>query len=323
MVNTATVMYLIDLSGSLLGLPLNLLLILTIFKTSEKKLQSYSYLFLAGACFDAVFGVVEILTQHQLVITGGVFYVLPHWIEHDISPNAQLFTFFLHCFVVTHGCFILAALYRFRYLIITRGQVSPWELWKGLIVTSACSTVLGLSLPLGVWQAKGRGSAFYLAMINRSLFNENFDNYFLYVADIRDFGTSFFFYGSFVVLSACLSVSFFFGYKSWKFVGSSEVETINAFVFAIFPIGLVSLAMMFRVDAQAIGEGVMTPLSWLPTANAIMTLYCVKAYRNYVKYLLCFCTNRSLLKGGSEAAPAASKYQIPGPHSRVTPSVLA
>jgi hypothetical protein len=43
-----------------------------------------------------------------------------------------------------------------------------------------------------------------------------------------------------------------------------------------------------------IGVGVMTPLSWLPTANATMTLYCVKAYRRFVIQLFnCCCGVKS------------------------------
>lgn len=49
-----------------------------------------------------------------------MFYVLPHWLEHDIPFEWTYFTFALHCFVVSHGVFILAALYRYRYLIITK-----------------------------------------------------------------------------------------------------------------------------------------------------------------------------------------------------------
>jgi hypothetical protein len=64
MINLAFAQYLTDVTGSILSIPLNILLIFAIFKTSEGKLQPYSYLFLAGACFDVFFGVVELATQH-------------------------------------------------------------------------------------------------------------------------------------------------------------------------------------------------------------------------------------------------------------------
>lgn len=64
MINSAFIQYSIDVTGSILSIPLNLLLILTIFKTSEGKLQPYSYMFLAGACFDVFFGFIELATQH-------------------------------------------------------------------------------------------------------------------------------------------------------------------------------------------------------------------------------------------------------------------
>jgi hypothetical protein len=66
-----------------------------------------------------------------------------------------------------------------------------------------------------------------------------------------------------------------------QFTKSLALQTVNALVFAIFPMSLVSISMMLKIDAQFIGVGVMTPLSWLPTANAIISLFCVKAYRYF------------------------------------------
>jgi hypothetical protein len=51
-------------------------------------------------------------------------------------------------------------------------------------MTGLCSTVLGISLPFGVYQALSRGNQYYLSRLNRSMFNEDIDKYFLYVADI-------------------------------------------------------------------------------------------------------------------------------------------
>lgn len=94
-------------------------------------------------------------------------------------------------------------------------------------MTALCSTVLGISLPYGVYQALSRGNQYYLGRLNRDRFNEDVDRYFLYVADIRDFGTAFFFYGNFVVLTICILLSIHYAWKSYKIVGQS-IQNMSA-----------------------------------------------------------------------------------------------
>ncbi|CAD5232793.1 unnamed protein product [Bursaphelenchus xylophilus] len=71
-----------------------------------------------------------------------------------------------------------------------------------------------------------------------------------------------------------------------QFTRSLIAQTINAGIFAIFPIALVCIAMQWRLDGKMIGTAVMSPLSWLPSANAILTIYLIKAYRRYVMRLM-------------------------------------
>lgn len=59
-----TIYWLIDVSGSIVGVISNFTLIMATIRTSGKQMQSYSYLFLVTAIFDLLFSVVEILTQH-------------------------------------------------------------------------------------------------------------------------------------------------------------------------------------------------------------------------------------------------------------------
>lgn len=63
-----TLYWLVDVSGSIVGLISNALLILATIKTSGKQMQSYSYLFLVTAIFDLFFSFVEILTQHVRIL---------------------------------------------------------------------------------------------------------------------------------------------------------------------------------------------------------------------------------------------------------------
>jgi hypothetical protein len=41
------------------------------------------------------------------------------------------------------------------------------------------------------------------------------------------------------------------------------------------------------MDAELVGIGVMTPLAWLPAANALLTLFVIKNYRQFLIDLVC------------------------------------
>ncbi|CAD5232797.1 unnamed protein product [Bursaphelenchus xylophilus] len=64
-------------------------------------------------------------------------------------------------------------------------------------------------------------------------------------------------------------------------------NTVNAGIFAIFPIMLAMIAMQWRLDGKMLGTAVMSPLSWLPSANALLTIYLIKAYRRFALRLIC------------------------------------
>lgn len=65
-----SVWWAIDVSGSLLGLPLNALLIITILRASTSGMASYTRMLLAGAAFDLFFDIVELATQHVRRVYG-------------------------------------------------------------------------------------------------------------------------------------------------------------------------------------------------------------------------------------------------------------
>src|SRR4051794_38902038 len=65
--------WLLNISGSTIGLLSNALLIRTIYKTSGRPIQPYSYLFLFSAVFDLLFSFVEMVTQHVSLLIGREF----------------------------------------------------------------------------------------------------------------------------------------------------------------------------------------------------------------------------------------------------------
>lgn len=51
---------------------------------------------------------------------------------------------------------------------------------------------------------------------------------------------------------------------------------------------MVCLAMILRLRAEFVGMGFLVSVSFLPLANACLTLYLVKAYREYVLKIVGF-----------------------------------
>ncbi|KAI6185408.1 hypothetical protein M3Y98_00020100 [Aphelenchoides besseyi] len=67
-VNVIKAFWVIDFAGTVLGVILNILLFVIIFRTSQGKIQQYSYIFLITAAGGVVQSVVEMVTAHQLIL---------------------------------------------------------------------------------------------------------------------------------------------------------------------------------------------------------------------------------------------------------------
>jgi hypothetical protein len=152
-------------------------------------------------------------------------------------------------------------------------------------MTAPCGLFTGISLAYSIYESKQRGDDYYRNLMNGPWFNDNARRYYMYSCDIRDVGGKLFFYGGLLLSGFWVNVSIYYSWRAWKHVNHHQVErsertralqsqftwslviqTINACLFAVIPISLICVAMIFRLDGEFIGMGVMSPLSWLPVS---------------------------------------------------------
>ncbi|CAD5232798.1 unnamed protein product [Bursaphelenchus xylophilus] len=289
-----------DNAGACLGLILNSILLFTVLKTADSKTRTTSYLFLTSAVFDMLFSLTELAVQHQLLIKNGIFMVMPHGIEAYLDPWTYPWLMAPHAALVVHSIHILPALCHYRYKLITSGAVmNPLLILRNIGYASAASVCLGAFFGLGAYQAGLRGYQHYVPYVTPEWFAEDGTTPFRYACDMRDWATVVFFYGSSVSATTSIYLAGRYTVQAWKAVNtqhSSErtkelqrqftrsliAQTVNAGIFAIFPVSLTTISMQLRLDADMIGTIVMSPLSWLPSANALLTIFLIKAYRHYV-----------------------------------------
>ncbi|KAI6230253.1 hypothetical protein M3Y99_01080800 [Aphelenchoides fujianensis] len=311
----------VDLLGSSIGIFTNALLIVAIFKTSGRgKIQAFSYMVLVSAIFDSFFCWVEVITQHvslsfhsplnrsfqSIVVRKGVLFVFPHGIEAVLGEWSYYVFIVPHVFSCTQAVVIRGPQYKFRYDLISSRTTEPLkQLAKYVAMSCGISLFVGLSASLGIYQAKQRGDAHYLAQLDGTS-NEGMKSQFRYAADIRDIGTLCFYGGGFLFTTACFWICVYYVWKAYKFVATRSedpsartkslqrqftlsliAQSVNALLLSITPVSFVCTAMLFRLDADFIGAGFMVPCSWLSVANATLTLYIVKNYREFVRNLFC------------------------------------
>ncbi|KAI6196142.1 hypothetical protein M3Y94_01074100 [Aphelenchoides besseyi] len=299
---------LIDNLGALLGIVSNSLLIWIIFRVAKGKLQSYSYLVLISSIFDLFFSVIEVITQHQLLVRHGVVFVMAHGIESQLGGWAHYCCMIPHIFSCTHSVLILGPQFFYRMDLVTGASPNLYTLLKYTAVSSAASLFVGISAGVGIFQAKQRGFDYYLEQMDGPWFNEKAKRFLTYACDIRDIGTLCFYGGALVFTTICFWMSVYAIWKTFSFVRDSSsqlsdrtaalqrqftirnvnliVQTINAFVFAVIPVSQICISMLLRLDLEFVGIGTMVPLSYLSVSNALLTIYIVKAYRRELCLLL-------------------------------------
>ncbi|KAI6171834.1 hypothetical protein M3Y98_00906200 [Aphelenchoides besseyi] len=144
---------------------------------------------------------------------------------------------------------------------------------KSLAITTTLGLLVAVPAAIGVDEAIERGRKHYLAMFDDEWFQANAKN-FLYAFDIRDVGTMFFF-GlnlTFTTLSIAFRITLFelrVGYKDS--VHSITVHS-NANVSNNQHVDIVFTAIIFRLDIEILGNGIIAPWSSLGLLNAVTTL---------------------------------------------------
>ncbi|KAI6203851.1 hypothetical protein M3Y94_00604700 [Aphelenchoides besseyi] len=298
------VLWATSLCASLLGIALNALLIVAIQKTGRRLV--YSRLFLVAAIFDLFFSVVEMLTQHQIAVKNGVMFLLPRGIEWWFKDGAfgiNYVIFILHCFAYMQGIFILAALFRYRFILAKEPHAPPSKYLDGLIVSTIGAIVCSLSAAIGVYQASKKGWSYYENVLKRSNVSTKF---FMYVVDIRDFGTIGYFFGGLLLSTISFAVVILYARQAFiqpkdedaktrvhqaQMTQALVFRTLTTLVFGVWPIlketSIRQLCcqkqcVVFRFDAEIFGTGMMFTWPWTAVLNAVITLFIIPPYRRYV-----------------------------------------
>ncbi|KAI6196156.1 hypothetical protein M3Y94_01075900 [Aphelenchoides besseyi] len=294
-ITDSTIFWMIGIVGSSLGVFLNVWLLLVLAK---KRKYPCSFLFACTASFDLLFSITEVFTQHQIAIKNGVMFVLAHGIEWAIRPYyvAMLSVFILHCFVCMHALFILPALYHYHYLFVKNQCRTPSKLIliKNLAITTTVGLLVAVPAAIGVDEAIERGRRHYLAMFDDEWFQANAKN-FLYASDIRDVGTMFFFGLDLTFTTLSIAFTSYYAFRArlltienedeWmndpskipfirsQFTRALMYRTINTWILALLPLALVVTAIIFRLDIEILGNGIIAPWSSLGLFNAATTLF--------------------------------------------------
>ncbi|KAI6209134.1 hypothetical protein M3Y96_00188900 [Aphelenchoides besseyi] len=282
------VLWAASLCASLLGIALNALLIVAIHKTGRRLV--YSRLFLVAAIFDLFFSVVELLTQHQIAVKNGVMFLLPRGIEWWFKNGAfgiNYVIFIIHCFAYMQGIFILAALFRYRFILAKEPHALPSKYLDGLVVSTIGAIVCSLSAAIGVYQASKKGWNYYENVLKRSNVSTKF---FMYVVDIRDFGTIGYFFGGLLLSTVSFVIVLLYARQAFiqpkdedaktrvhqaQMTQALVFRTLTTLVFGVWPV-------VFRFDAEIFGTGMMFTWPWTAVLNAVVTLFIIPPYRRYV-----------------------------------------
>ncbi|KAI6230845.1 hypothetical protein M3Y99_00911200 [Aphelenchoides fujianensis] len=305
-----TFCWLLDLLGSLMGALLNVLLLAAILRSSHRK-QAYSFMFLFTACFDFAYSLLELAIQHLLTAERGVLVIMPHGLERFFPPSIYVIIFF-HIFLVMNSIFILPCQYKYRYDILKNPHTTVRSLIVSVSVASGVAALCGANAVWMVVEQQRRPAVHY----ERLLEADDVDGreFYLYGFDIEDISTKCFYYGSaFMSSNAALILCAFYLWKSVRFVHEQQdaisdqtrslarqfkisliVQTVNSLVWAVSPISLLTMSIIFRV--RFLSAYTMLPVAWLPAvvstnlkllSNALTTLTIIKPYKRYVASLFC------------------------------------
>ncbi|KAI6216404.1 hypothetical protein M3Y95_01276700 [Aphelenchoides besseyi] len=287
----------IAISGSILGVVSNSVLLIAIFKASRNKLQAYSFMFVFTASFDLAYSLIELCIQHIVTIVDGTLLIMPNGIERFV-PELKYAVMAIHSFLMLHAVFILPCQYKFRYDILRNSHTTVRNLVFYVGLSSIVAGICALNAMWGVYEQQKRSSMVYVKILEDAQV-EGRDLY-LYGGDMRDFSTQFFCYGSGMLSSnAALGLCVYYAWKSFHLVqGQGKaikqytrslqrdftvgliVQTANSVVFAIAPLSLVVFSMIFKINF--VNLPTMLPISFLPAINAVLTLYVIKSYRLFV-----------------------------------------
>ncbi|CAD5220207.1 unnamed protein product [Bursaphelenchus xylophilus] len=320
-----------DVIALILGVIFNALLIMAIRMSRRKSSAQYVKLVLIAAVFDFFFAIEELFSQHQLHVKGGVIYMLAHGVEQLMPPHLYWICIIPHGFFTVHGLFILSGLYHFRYKMMIDVNTSPWMLVRNVGITSLSALLTSCCLTYGIFQGMNeRGYGYYYKRLENEWFGKYGQRYFVYAADLDFAGIKAYFFLGLTLASVSVFLIFFYAYKAWKFVNPNAhsssaktklmqaqftrailIQTVNAFVFAFFPVGLFTFLAIFRFNGEYLGILVMAVVSWLPAANGAITIYVVKDFRNFVKGFL-GCRRLKVMTAtvsvvGSSTAPKFSR----------------
>ncbi|KAI6238599.1 hypothetical protein M3Y99_00663600 [Aphelenchoides fujianensis] len=299
-----TVFWLIGLVGSTSGVVLNLVLLFVLLKRWPK--YAFSFLFATTACFDLFFAVTEIFTQHQIAVKNGVMFVLSaHSIEWLLRPYylVMMLVLCVHFFGCMHQLLILAALYQYHFEYVRKRFRTPDKiiLFRNLAISCTGGLIIAIAATIGIDEAMERGRKHYIDMFDDEYFQANAKN-FLYAADIRDGATMLFFGLDLLFVTISIAATAYYAFRArlssidnedeWtrnandphankipfarsQFTRILSARTIITWV-VLIPLLMVVTALIFRLNIELLGGGVMAPWSFIPALNAATTLFVLR-----------------------------------------------
>ncbi|CAD5222030.1 unnamed protein product [Bursaphelenchus xylophilus] len=296
-----------DLIASILGLVLNVVLLIGLFKTNKNGFHAYSYLLLVPCANDIFFSTYQLLVQHLIKVDGGIIYIFPLGFEKYVPQKYLCITAFLHLFSITNTFTTQPAIYHYRYVIVSKIGSGPTVsvLVRNLIISVIAALAVGMAFGASIHQTIYWGRDYYIQKLSPLWFDENGQTAFMYAANWADKSTKAYFVIVIIVFSAANMLSMYFIWISVKSVHAetssvSETtkqlraqftktlisQTIVLTFFALIPCTIYMMALMFQTGGEFLGIIVLGPVSWFSCLNGLLPMYFVRAIRVFVLGLL-------------------------------------
>ncbi|CAD5219329.1 unnamed protein product [Bursaphelenchus xylophilus] len=295
-----------DVLGSACGIIVNLMVLFVIRKTATKSTSAYGRMLIASAVYDTLYSLCEILQQHQLLLTNGTLIIVPRGMEKDVGHEWCPIFLFFHLCLSNMSCFMLPAQYFYRYrLLLDATKVNGYTLLRAIFVSAVAAIVSAGFGVVGESYSAKRGREYYMSQMPDYWLPEGRNTY-LIAIDTADLASDLHFKttGAFANISFIAAV--FFIYKIVKYMNATSnirsektkkmqqqftkviiIQGIATLLFAFIPLSIVSMGITSHSDWEMLGLLVIIPLSWLPTANGMLSLFVIQRHRYFLLDSIC------------------------------------
>ncbi|CAD5220259.1 unnamed protein product [Bursaphelenchus xylophilus] len=257
-----------------------------------------------SATYSILYGVVEFVTQHELVMKDGVLFCIPKGLEKYLSRNLYGVFLFPHVCLSCLGLYILPCNYQYEYALLSDPtSVSRATLIRNIAIASVGSMFAGVLSLFAARTARARPVEYYKDLLSDDWMTEG-DSTYMITMDARDLSTKLYFGLAGALSSGFVLAAMYYVFKIRTFLHQNQkksnktkrledqftrvviIQGFNTFFFAFIPLSVVSLGTLTHIRLEIMGLLVMIPLSWLPVANGLYTLLAIRKYREYFLRML-------------------------------------